>query len=115
MTDYTLRVEYFAVNPPKPTGIGVFADGKVVAHLTAEQLREALERYDEMESSRTPARVIDNITELYVFASNGYVNTAKRGEANTTQTRHTAEVELAVGQRMIVERGKDVLMVEVLP
>lgn len=61
------------------------------------------------------ARVIDNVTELYIFASSGYVNTAKVGEANTTGTRKTAEVTLAVGQRMIVERGDGVMRLEVLP
>lgn len=62
-----------------------------------------------------PTRTISNITELYVFASNGMVNTCKRGEANTTQTRTTAEVELAIGQRMVIERGDGVLKLEVLP
>lgn len=59
--------------------------------------------------------VISNVTEVYVFASSGYVNTAKVGEANTTQTRKTADVTLAVGQRMVIERGDGVMRLEVLP
>lgn len=67
------------------------------------------------ELDQPPARTIRDVTEVYVFASNGFVNTCKRGEANTTLSRMTAEVELAVGQRMIVERGQDALTLEVLP
>lgn len=69
------------------------------------------------EAGRQPdRRVIDNVTELYIFASSGYVNTCVRGELNTMQTRKTADVELAVGQRMIVERvDQGVMRLEVLP
>ena len=51
---YTLRIESFALNPPKPTGIGVFLANKVVAYLKIEQLREVVKRWDEMEAARLP-------------------------------------------------------------
>lgn len=37
---------------PKPLGFGVFADGKEVAHLSVEQLRAALARFDELNAAR---------------------------------------------------------------
>lgn len=41
--NYTLRVETQPLNPPKPIGIGVFDESKVmVAYLTRDQLEEAL-------------------------------------------------------------------------
>jgi hypothetical protein len=62
-----------------------------------------------------PSRIIENVTELFVYANSGGVNTCKRGEANTTLTRTTRDVVLAVGQRMIIERKDGVLRIEVLP
>jgi hypothetical protein len=78
-------------------------------------LHKIIRMVDEAIGEVRSTRTIDNITEVYIFASNGYVNTAKRGEANTTQTRKTAEVTLAVGQRMVIERGDGVMRLEVLP
>lgn len=52
--NYTLRIESFMVNPPKPCGVGVFLENKVVAYLKIEQLREIVRRWDEMEAARAP-------------------------------------------------------------
>lgn len=64
-----------------------------------------------------PTCTIDNVTEAYIFASSGYVNTARRGGAYTSQHPYeTATVTLNVGQRMIVERvDQGVMRLEVLP
>jgi hypothetical protein len=43
-----LRVEMEPMNPPKPVGIGVFKDGKLLAHLTIDELRRAVSEYEEM-------------------------------------------------------------------
>lgn len=51
--EYTMRIESFALNPPKPVGVGVFSGNKVVAYLKIEQLREIVKRWDEMEAART--------------------------------------------------------------
>lgn len=115
MTNYALRIESFPMNPPKPTGVGAFADGKMVAYFSIDEMRDAVRRYDEMEAQRNPPRTIDNVTEVYIFASNGFVNTAKRGEANTSTSRMTGEVTLGIGQRMVIERGDGVMKLEVLP
>jgi len=50
--DYTLRIESFLLNPPKPGGIGVFEGNKLVAYLKIEQVREIVKRWDEMERQR---------------------------------------------------------------
>lgn len=71
----------------------------------------------EKNAGEQPARTIDNVTDCHIFAANGYVNTARRGGAYTSQQPYeTATVTLNVGQRMIVERVDQTHMrLEVLP
>lgn len=69
---------------------------------------------DFMLSAAPPTRTIDNVLEVQAYA-NGIVNTTKRG-ADDSLVHVPVEVELQVGQRMIVERtGADVMKLEVLP
>lgn len=86
-------------------------DWSEVSAIEIALIKEATRRLAE---APPPARVIDNVTEVYIFASNGFVNTAKRGEANTSTSRMTGEVTLGIGQRMVIERGDGVMKL-VLP
>jgi hypothetical protein len=55
MTEYSARVEVHPLATPKPIGIGIFADGKPVAHLPADLLREVLKRYDDLQQAYSAA------------------------------------------------------------
>ena len=55
MLDGEIRIEYYPMNPPKPTGFGVFVSGKHVAVLTYEQVRSALAIFDRMRPTSPPA------------------------------------------------------------
>ena len=52
MTDYKIVVEVQPMLPPKPVGFAAIADGKPVAFLTEEQVRNALARFDELKAAR---------------------------------------------------------------
>jgi hypothetical protein len=54
--DAELHVECYMTNPPKPLGFGIIVEGKVVATLTLEQVREALHRYEELQRNLMGAR-----------------------------------------------------------
>lgn len=44
----TLVIEAFMSNPPQPTNFGVMLEGKIVALLSYEQVKEGLEKWDAM-------------------------------------------------------------------
>lgn len=49
---YRLAVEFQPMNPPRPTGVGVFKDNVIIAFLTIEQLKTSVEQYDSMVRAR---------------------------------------------------------------
>lgn len=48
----SLRIEYFATNPPKPDICTVIVEGKPIAYVTLDDLRAAAQRLEEMEAAR---------------------------------------------------------------
>ncbi len=48
----TLAIETAMVNPPKPLGIGVRIDGKLIAVIELEHFKAIASRLEEMESKR---------------------------------------------------------------
>jgi predicted Fe-S protein YdhL (DUF1289 family) len=53
MSDFYLGIESQMMNPPKPMCVGVFrANREIVAWLSIDQLREVVERWDQMEAAR---------------------------------------------------------------
>lgn len=47
-----IAIEYQPMNPPKPTGFGVIRDRHVIAVLTYEQVRIAMDKFATMQASR---------------------------------------------------------------
>ena len=44
----TLRIETHLTNPPRPIGVGVFVDRKMIAVVSLDELRKAMERLTEL-------------------------------------------------------------------
>lgn len=51
----TLRIECAAINPPKPLGVGVFADGKMIAVVELNELKCASSELEAIISARSGA------------------------------------------------------------
>ena len=56
MKNYRICVEVQPMGIPKPAGFGVLADNQVVAVLTEEQVRTALEKFDAMKKTYQDSR-----------------------------------------------------------
>ncbi len=48
----TLAIESHPMNPPKPLGVGVLVDGKLIAVMPLDELRRAAAHLAEMEKAR---------------------------------------------------------------
>lgn len=51
----SLRIECASVNPPKPIGIGVFSDGKMIAVLELDELKRVASQLEELIAARSKA------------------------------------------------------------
>jgi hypothetical protein len=44
-----LHIECATINPPKPLGVGIMADGKIIATCSLDELRNAVTRLHDLE------------------------------------------------------------------